>query len=124
MSRAASPQKPAGSSIERAYSRSYRSDMTMIPRWAGPRDVRGPAAGRLDGARLFRLFPDLGTVALIQHERADEERHQGDADRPPEAGQLVAGLGDEERADQRHRAAEPAVAEVIRQRERRIADLG
>ena len=42
---------------------------------------------------------------------------------PVQTGELVAGLRGQVAGDQRQRAAEPAVADVVRQRERRVADL-
>src|SRR2546428_13063898 len=61
-------------------------------------------------------------MALAERERADEERHQRDSRDPIETRVFVTRLRGEERGDEWQRATKPAVADVIRQRERGVAD--
>ena len=53
---------------------------------------------------------------------ADDEAHHRDDDRVPEARVDVSLRRDDRRREQRQHAAEPAVADVVRQRHRRVTD--
>jgi len=58
----------------------------------------------------------------VQH--ADDERHQSDDYRIPQAVVNVALEGYQRESSGRQEAAEPAIADMVRQRHRRIADAG
>ena len=66
---------------------------------------------------------DVAVLGLPEEEGADDEGHEGDDDGVPEAVVDVAGGGDHGGGGQRQHAAEPAVADVIGERHRRVADL-
>src|SRR3546814_10583964 len=78
---------------------------------------------RRQWARSNGGFVPLPLDRILQHERRDEKRHQNHAPGIPESGIGVAGLGDDEARDQRQETAEIAGAEVIGDRQRRIADV-
>ena len=64
------------------------------------------------------------SLVSVRKRRADDDRHDRDHDRVPQTVVDVAGRGDHRGRGQRQHAAEPAVADVIRQRHRRVADPG
>src|SRR3954454_25343769 len=74
--------------------------------------------------RLLRLRPNLHAMAFVEENRSDDECHQRDADYPVKARKDVAGFHNEQAGDQRQGAAEPAVAEVVWEGERGVADPG
>src|SRR5882762_5477873 len=88
--------------------------------WMPIRSVK--AVGRIAG-NLECLLVDLHVLGLVDEERADHHRHQGHHDRVPESRVDVPCLGDDGRRQQGEHASEPAVADVIRQGHRGVADL-
>src|SRR5216683_6270715 len=74
--------------------------------------------------RDARTFDDVGILRLGQEERADDEGNRRHTDRIPQTGVDIAGGRDDGGGEQRQHAAEPAVADVIGQRHRGVADLG
>ena len=67
---------------------------------------------------------DIPVPGLAQEDRTDDHRHHRDDDRVPQPVINVTGRRDHRRRSQRQHPAEPAVADVIRQRHRGVADLG
>ena len=68
--------------------------------------------------------PDLMSTSLVSRGRcADHQRHDRHDDRIPQAGIDIAGRRHDRGGQQRQHAAEPAVADVIGQRHRGVADL-
>src|SRR5205823_13773837 len=74
--------------------------------------------------RFVELVPDLRGVRLLQQERTHHERDRGDDDRVVEAGVEVLRRRRDVDADQRQEATEDAVADVVWQRQRRVAHFG
>src|SRR5688572_29881628 len=100
---------------------SLRSAVAELLRRAGSDAAAGSGAADLR-VHLVHFLPDLDSMALTEEERADHEGHERDADHPVQAGIDVSGLRNEDAGDERQRAAEPAVAEVVREREGGVAD--
>src|SRR6476661_7211517 len=75
-------------------------------------------------AGLMDLGPDALVVLVPEEDRADDDRDERDNDRKREPCVDVARLRHQARGDDGKKSTEPAVAEMVRQRERRIADLG
>src|SRR5205085_12690677 len=69
------------------------------------------------------FIPNPRLIRLLQKQRADHEGRECDGDRVPEAGVNVSGSCDDCRRDERREAAEPAVADVVRELERGVAAL-
>src|ERR687883_615196 len=94
--------------------------MILITRYRGSRrafDVADVVAR----ARGLQLFPDQRAVRLPEQERADEEGHGRDGDGVVETRVDVPGHGDDPEPDEREDSAEDAVADVVGERERRVA---
>src|SRR5262245_33560248 len=73
--------------------------------------------------RHFRkVASDVAAVRLWQEEDADERADGGEDDGVPEAGIGVAGGGDDGERGGGQEAADPAGGEVVRGRERGVAD--
>src|SRR6185503_11527380 len=68
------------------------------------------------------LVPDLHVTALLDVETADDHRDQRDDDRVDEARVEIASGGQEGGRDERQEAAEPAIAEVVRDRQAGVPD--
>ena len=66
----------------------------------------------------------VDALRVPEEEEAGDKGHQRDPDRIPEAGIDIAGRCHHGGGEQRQHAAEPAVADVIGQRHRRVAYLG
>src|SRR3954469_6286978 len=75
-------------------------------------------------ARLMNFGPDALVMLITQKDRADNYSYESDDDRKGEAGIDVSGSRDEAGGDDRQKPTEPAIAEVVRQGERRVSDLG
>ena len=81
----------------------------------------------LSGSGLLlhaRAPGQIDVLRVPEEQEADNDRHQCDADRIVKARIDVARPGHDGSGQQRQHSAEPAIADVIRQRHRRIADLG
>src|SRR5215207_9217741 len=76
------------------------------------------------GDAVVELVPDADLARLLEEERPDDERDERDRDRVDQSRVDVAGRGHERRGDERREAAEEAVADVVRKRERRVANPG
>src|SRR5437868_8861669 len=59
---------------------------------------------------------DVDVLGFREEQEADDEAHDGDADRIPQTGIDVAGRGNDCEHGRRQEAAEPAVANVVGQR--------
>src|SRR5258708_35750792 len=66
---------------------------------------------------------DIHTLGVLEEESADDDGHDGDADRVPQTVIDIARRRDHRGRQQRQHAAEPAIADVIWQRHRGVADL-
>jgi hypothetical protein len=90
------------------------------------RGWEGCAVGEKRGSvwRLFDLGPDEGTGAFFEEEAADDEGQSGDGDGKEEPCIDIARSGAEADADHGKESAKDAVAEVIGQGDRGVADPG
>src|SRR5215212_1516584 len=84
---------------------------------AKARSQRGMTSGLVD------LGPDALVVLITKEDRPDHHRDQSDDDRKGEPSVDVAGARHQARGDDGQKTAEPAVAEVVGQRERCVPDL-
>ncbi|MFN9907660.1 MAG: hypothetical protein ACK56F_16300, partial [bacterium] len=92
--------------------------MRLCLKSSSPRTRGEEARSRVASMFLVHLH-----VAVLAHEdHADHQRHRADGHREPQAREGVLGLFVEELPDERHHAAEDTVADVVRQRHRRVAD--
>src|SRR6266498_1611775 len=87
---------------------------------AATASARTLCLGRL--CRRLELVPDPVLVALSEEQRSDYERQQRNRDRIGQPCIDVAGSRHNRGRDQRKEATEPAVAEMVRQRQRRVAN--
>ena len=69
-------------------------------------------------------FRDIAILGLGQEDQRDDEAHRRNADRIPEARVDIAGRRHDGEHRRRQEAAEPAIADVIRQRQAAVADAG
>src|SRR5262245_30786359 len=76
-----------------------------------------------DARTLLQFVPDARIFRLLEQQSADDERDRRDGNREPQSRIAVPRRCDDRRRDYRREPAEPAVPEVIRQRQRGIADL-
>src|SRR6476469_6123163 len=83
------------------------------------------SGGRSRGprAKLLDLVPDPVRVAFLQEHRPDKEGHESNDDRISQSRGNIAGACDDPGGDEREESSEPAISEVVRKRQRRIADL-
>src|SRR3546814_656044 len=75
---------------------------------------------RREPERLLCL--DIALVGFGQEEDADDRGDRGEDDRIPESLIDIARRGDHREADRRHETPDPAVADMIGQRQRTVAD--
>src|SRR5271156_3709148 len=78
---------------------------------------------RRAGRRLASyLVPDLRAVSFAQEDAADNERDGGHAHRIVQACINIACRGADGKANEREQSSKDAVADVVRQRERGVAN--
>src|SRR5258708_29650404 len=68
------------------------------------------------------FVPDARGVGFFQEQAADDKRDSADGERIVKAGENITGGRTKRKADNRQQAAENAIADVIRKRERGEAD--
>src|SRR5262245_22248283 len=67
---------------------------------------------------------NIVVLGFPEEYRADDKADTCDGHRVPQAGEVIAGAGDQAQADDRYQSAEDAVADMVGQRHRGIADAG
>src|SRR3546814_18764040 len=108
--------------------------LTSYPSLRGLQARSNPALAECAASGLLRYARNdvrclprliLQNVAIIrfrQKDHADEETDARDDDGIPDPVIHIAGRRDDREGDRRHETTEPAVAEVIRTRQRRITE--
>src|SRR5690242_14325929 len=102
-----------------------------------PWRVERPSVGRGDrpafprashlpklGGLTADLVPDADVARLLDEQAADDDRHERHDDRVDQAGEDVAGRREQRRGDEREEPAEPAVPDVVWDRQARVPDAG
>src|SRR5437868_3236459 len=67
---------------------------------------------------LLDLVPDPRVLSLTQQESANDERDRGHGDREPKPSIAIPRRRNQRCCNQRSESAEPAISEVVRQRQR------
>src|SRR5205085_3033711 len=107
---------PSAESTVNAARKCGRPRSDPRPAWA--REVSA-ASGLLNADA--RTGGDVDVLGVSQEDEANDQRHYRDAYRIPEAGINIAGRRHDRCCKQREHAAEPAIADMVRQRHRGVA---